>query len=78
MRRALDLCTIVLALASTSDLPRLVGADPARDLARVRLIVSTTAATAAITVGGAAIASYDSALIGGSHADWVIVASWNE
>jgi hypothetical protein len=35
--------------------------DPARNLARVRLIVTTRATTAAITVAGAAIASYDSA-----------------
>lgn len=35
--------------------------DPARNLARVRLVVSTRAATAAITIGGAAIASYISA-----------------
>jgi hypothetical protein len=42
--------------------------DPARNLARVRLVVSTHASTAAITVAGATIASYDSAPLDGARA----------
>jgi hypothetical protein len=40
--------------------------DPAEDLARVRLIVSTTAEIADVTVDGATIASYVSALLDGA------------
>ena len=39
--------------------------DPAENLARVRLVVTTTAASAAITVDGATIASYVSAVLDG-------------
>lgn len=42
--------------------------DPAENLARVRLVVTTKAATAAITVGGATIASYISSVLDGPPA----------
>src|SRR5258707_1300148 len=60
-------CVIVLALAGAG----LAGArnpDPDEQLARVRLIVTTKAATVAITVGGATIASYISSVLDGPPA----------
>ena len=56
---------IVLALAGAG-LAGAPGSEPDEQLARVRLIVTTTAANAAITVGGATIASYISSVIDGA------------
>jgi hypothetical protein len=39
--------------------------DPADNLARVRLVVTTSAAAASVTVDGATVASYLSAVVGG-------------
>ncbi|PYR47836.1 MAG: hypothetical protein DMF95_15620 [Acidobacteria bacterium] len=56
---------VVLALvgAGVAAAPR--NPDPAESLARVRLVVTTRAPTAAITVGGATIASYISSVLDG-------------
>src|SRR5205814_5210544 len=50
-------------LGSRTDGPR--ADDPAQNLARVRLLVATTAATTDVTVSGASIASYISAVLDG-------------
>ena len=55
----------VLALAGAGLAAGPRDPDPAEQLARVRLVVTTKAATVAITVGGATIASYISSVLDG-------------
>ena len=59
---------IVLALTAFGVSAAVPAPEPAEQLARVRLIVTTKAATVAITVGGATIASYLSSVLDGSPA----------
>ena len=59
---------IVLALAALGAERGARAPDPAEQFARVRLIVTTKAATVAITVGGATIASYISSVLDGPPA----------
>jgi hypothetical protein len=56
---------IVLALAGAALAAGARDPDPAEQLARVRLVVTTKAATVAITVGGATIASFISSVLDG-------------
>jgi hypothetical protein len=59
---------VALALAGFGVAAAPGNRDPAEPLARVRLVVTTRAATAAITVGGATIASYLSSVLDGPPA----------
>jgi hypothetical protein len=68
MHSRLDLCVVALALAGFDMAAIVRTPDPAENLARVRLVVTAKAATAAITVGGATIASYISAVLDGPPA----------
>jgi hypothetical protein len=59
---------VVLALGGAGVAAAPPNPDPAESLARVRLVVTTRAATAAITAGGATIASYISSVLDGPPA----------
>ena len=59
---------VALAFAGFSVAAVVRNPDPAENLARVRLVVTTRAATAAITVDGATIASYLSSVLDGPPA----------
>ena len=61
-------CAIVLALAGAGVAAGAPNPDPVEPFARVRLVVTTTAATASITVGGATVASYLPAVLDGPPA----------
>jgi hypothetical protein len=65
MRRELSLPVVALAFAGLGGAAGVRIPDPADNLARVRLVVTTRAATAAITVDGATIASYLSSVLDG-------------
>lgn len=65
MRRSLSLRVVALAFAGFGGAAVGRNPDPAENLARVRLVVTTSGATAAITVDGATIASYVSAVLDG-------------
>src|SRR5712691_9582640 len=68
MRSGLRWSVIALALAGVGVAAAPPTRDPAESLARVRLVVTTRAATAAITVSGATIASYISSVLAGPPA----------
>jgi hypothetical protein len=66
MRRAALLAAIVTMSASVSSSTAGVATDPARNLARVRLIVVATAARTDVTIEGATLASYTSRILSGA------------
>ena len=68
VRRGFRRWVFALALAGVGMAAAPRNPDPAESLARVRLIVTTKAATAAVTVDGATIASYISSVLDGSPA----------
>jgi hypothetical protein len=68
MRSGFRRGVVALALAGVGVAAAQRNPQPAESLARVRLVVTTKAATAAITVGGATIASYISSVLDGPPA----------
>jgi hypothetical protein len=68
MKHVRQCVTLLLALAAAGaaqPLLRIDATDPARDLARVRLFVSTRAAAVDVTVANASVASYRSSVVSG-------------
>ena len=58
---------VIRSLELSPVAPGFNASDPAQNLARVRLVVTTQAATVDVTVNGATIASYDSAVLAGQR-----------
>ncbi len=68
MRWAVLTASTVVAAASLLAAPAVLRTDPAKNLARVQLIVVTTARTTDITMSGATLSSYTSTVLGGPGA----------
>jgi hypothetical protein len=66
VRRGLSLLTVALAFGVFSRAAAVGNPDPADHLARVRLVVTTSASATSVTVDGATVASYLSAVLVGS------------
>jgi Glycosyl hydrolase family 99 len=65
VRGGVSLLIAALALAGLAGAAAERRSDPADNLARVRLVVTTSASAASVTVDGATVASYLSAVVGG-------------
>ena len=65
VRQCVTVCLALAILGAAQPLLRIDSTDPARDLAPVRLFVSTRAGAVDITVANAWIASYRSSIVSG-------------